>query len=260
MRCVDDRDAFACELAHDLEQRVALRGRQRRGRLVHDEDACIERQCPGDLDELLLADAQAGNPGVRRDRYAEACQQLARPLSTIRRRSISTPPISGSRPRKILSATLSSGTRLSSWWMMATPASSASRTPLKDACRPSTRMDAVVARVYAGKDLHQSAPCRHRSRPSARALRLGADRSRRRGAPSRRQTIWRPAPRRARHVRSAAPARLPSSTTREERGAPFSSPAPSAPKCVFIAFSSRRAVSPLETFEPQVIVYCYLIC
>ena len=35
---------------------------------------------------------------------------------------------SGSRPRKMLAATESSGTRFSSWWMMAMPARSASRT------------------------------------------------------------------------------------------------------------------------------------
>ena len=54
-------------------------------------------------------------------------------------RSTISPAISFSRPRKMLSATLSSGTRLSSWWMMAMPASSASRTPAKPVGRPSTR-------------------------------------------------------------------------------------------------------------------------
>ena len=65
VRGVDDRDAFARELAHDLEQRLAFRRRQRRGRLVHDEDARVERQRLGDLDQLLLADAQLGDPASR---------------------------------------------------------------------------------------------------------------------------------------------------------------------------------------------------
>ena len=61
----------------------------------------------------------------------------------------------GSRPRKMLSATVSSGTRLSSWWMMAMPAASAWRTLAKRTGRPSTSSLAVVVGVDAGQDLHQ---------------------------------------------------------------------------------------------------------
>ena len=41
--------------------------RQRRRRFVHDEDARIERQRFGDLDELLLGDLRKPNRTARRD-------------------------------------------------------------------------------------------------------------------------------------------------------------------------------------------------
>ncbi|CCE05180.1 hypothetical protein BRAS3843_1310047 [Bradyrhizobium sp. STM 3843] len=78
VRGIDDRYALACELAYDLEQRVAFRGGQGRGRLVHDQNAGIERQRLGDLDELLLADAQAGNPGFGRNGHAKPRKQAFR--------------------------------------------------------------------------------------------------------------------------------------------------------------------------------------
>ena len=62
-----------------------------------------------------------------------------RAAATVARRARNTPPISGSRPRKIFAATLSSGTRFSSWWMIATPARSASRTLAKRTASPPIR-------------------------------------------------------------------------------------------------------------------------
>ena len=59
MRDVDDGHALARELSDDLEQVVALGRRQGRGGLVHDQNAGIQRERLGDLDQLLLADAQA---------------------------------------------------------------------------------------------------------------------------------------------------------------------------------------------------------
>ena len=50
-----------------------------------------------------------------------------------------SPAISGSRPRKMFAATPSSGTRFSSWWMIATPARSASRTLVNRTGSPRTR-------------------------------------------------------------------------------------------------------------------------
>ena len=80
VRGEDDCDARRGELPHDLEQRLALRGRQRRSRLVHDKDARVQRQRFGDFDQLLLADAQFGDAifGVEVD--VEPAQQRSRGL------------------------------------------------------------------------------------------------------------------------------------------------------------------------------------
>ena len=56
------------ELPDDLEQPLAFGRRQGGGRLVHDQDARLDRQRLGDLDQLLLADAQGcrrARPGSR---------------------------------------------------------------------------------------------------------------------------------------------------------------------------------------------------
>ena len=42
----------------DLEQPLELAAGNRRGRLVHDEDARVERQRPDDLDRLALGDGE----------------------------------------------------------------------------------------------------------------------------------------------------------------------------------------------------------
>ena len=68
------------ELAHDLEQRVALRRRQRGGRLVHHQDARVERQRLGDLDQLLLADPQLRHAALRVDLDSEPREQPVRRL------------------------------------------------------------------------------------------------------------------------------------------------------------------------------------
>ena len=92
----------------DLEQHCAFGRRQRRGRLVHDEDAGIERQRLGDLDDLLLADAQAARLALRVDRDAEPGKQAAVAAFSMARLSTTTPANFGSRPRKMLAATESS--------------------------------------------------------------------------------------------------------------------------------------------------------
>ena len=152
---VDDADAFGGELADDAEQALALGGREGGGGLVHDEDAGVERQGLGDLDELLLAHAQAGGARLGVEVDAEAGEELCRAATTMARRSRKRPARSGSRPRKMLAATLSSGTRLSSWWMMATPARSASRTLAKRTGASSIRISPSCGGEDAGEDLHQ---------------------------------------------------------------------------------------------------------
>ena len=54
-------DAAIAEAADDREQPLDLVGRQRRRRLVEDEDAGVDRQRLGDLDELLVGHRQAAD-------------------------------------------------------------------------------------------------------------------------------------------------------------------------------------------------------
>ena len=79
------------ELPDDAEEPRALGRGQRRGRLVHDQDPRLERQRLGDLDELLLADAQPRDPRLRVELDAEPVEQPPRRPRTIARRSRTMP-------------------------------------------------------------------------------------------------------------------------------------------------------------------------
>ena len=76
VRDVDDRNAARGEVAHDPEQHLCLGLGQCRGRLVEDEDAAIERQRLGNLDELLARDRERPDQHGRVDR-AERRQRRA---------------------------------------------------------------------------------------------------------------------------------------------------------------------------------------
>ena len=78
VRGEDDRDARRGELAHKLEQRVALRCGERGSRFVHHQDPRVERQRLGDLDQLLFADAQLRHAALRVDFDSEPCEQPVR--------------------------------------------------------------------------------------------------------------------------------------------------------------------------------------
>ena len=71
---VDDGQAVAAQLAHDLEELLGLAGRQRRGGLVHDEDARLGMHGAGDLDHLLFGDGQRADQRRRREGRPEALQ------------------------------------------------------------------------------------------------------------------------------------------------------------------------------------------
>ena len=66
------------QLADDAEQLGDLGVVQRRGRLVHDQHARIERQRLGDLDHLLPGDRQVADDGARVERQMHAGEHLAR--------------------------------------------------------------------------------------------------------------------------------------------------------------------------------------
>ena len=61
MRDEDDADARRLEIGDDLEEPVRLGDGEARRRLVHDDDAGIERQRLGDLDELALGEREVGD-------------------------------------------------------------------------------------------------------------------------------------------------------------------------------------------------------
>ena len=63
-----------------------------------------------------------------------------------RRRSTKTASLTFSAPRKMFSATVMPGTRLSSWWMIASPCSVASRVPVNLTGRPSI----AISPSYSG--------------------------------------------------------------------------------------------------------------
>jgi hypothetical protein len=72
-----DRDALLLEPPDNLEQSIDLAAGDRRGRLVHDQHARIERQGPDDLDRLTLGDAEQLDRQIDVDRRLQACEQLA---------------------------------------------------------------------------------------------------------------------------------------------------------------------------------------
>ena len=58
VRDVDDRDALALQVVDDLDELLHLVGREAAARLVHDDELRVEGQRLGDLDHLLVRDAQ----------------------------------------------------------------------------------------------------------------------------------------------------------------------------------------------------------
>ena len=113
MRDEDDRGALFAQPSQGREQPLHLRRRQRRGRLVEDDDAGAREQHAGDLDQLLQADRQIADPRQRIDVDAEPRELLAG-LRAMRRHCTSPKRLVGCVPRNTFSATDRSGATLSS--------------------------------------------------------------------------------------------------------------------------------------------------
>ena len=75
MRYIDDRDPSAGQIPDDLEQHFDFGCTQRGCRLVHDQDAGIDRQGAGDLDNLLLSQPQILDKGHRVDVFFKVGHQ-----------------------------------------------------------------------------------------------------------------------------------------------------------------------------------------
>ena len=125
-----------------LQQAVRLGQGEAGRRLVHDDDARVERQRLGDLDHLALGDREVLDEVRRarsRRRGASAAARRAcagRPSSIMLR----NPPRRGSRPMKTLAATSRLSNRFSSWWTKAMPAFVASLTVSAVCSTPSMTM------------------------------------------------------------------------------------------------------------------------
>ncbi len=78
VRDVDDRDAALPQPPDDGEQPLGLAIGQCGGRLVHHQDARVLRQRLGDLDHLLLRDAERVHRGARIDIEADHVEHAAR--------------------------------------------------------------------------------------------------------------------------------------------------------------------------------------
>ena len=84
---IDDRHAASLEVPDHLEQHLDFGGAQRRGRLVHDEDARIHGERAGDLDDLLLAEPQVLDERHRIDLFFELLHEGPRLAPPRRSRS-----------------------------------------------------------------------------------------------------------------------------------------------------------------------------
>ena len=78
MRDVDHADAARAQALEDAEERLDLGVGERGRRLVEDEDARLLRERLGDLDELLLADAEVADGRARVERQVQLVEQLLR--------------------------------------------------------------------------------------------------------------------------------------------------------------------------------------
>ena len=70
-----DRDPIGLELADDPQQPIGLGRRQAGRRLVHDDDAGVERKSLGDLQKLALRQREVGNKIVDIEVDIQSLQQ-----------------------------------------------------------------------------------------------------------------------------------------------------------------------------------------
>jgi hypothetical protein len=76
VRDVDDRRTALAQAADDLEEPRRLVGRERRGRLVHHDEACIPRDRTQDLDLLLVGHAERAGVCIRRQLDAGSLDEI----------------------------------------------------------------------------------------------------------------------------------------------------------------------------------------
>ena len=118
VEAVGDEDqgaALVAQAAGDREQPVDLDAAERRGRLVHDQQAGVERDRLGDLDDLLVGDGEARGPGGAGRSRTPSRAKSASASAYIAARSMRPPRRCGWRPMKMFSVTDRSGKSVGSW-------------------------------------------------------------------------------------------------------------------------------------------------
>ena len=114
VRDVQHRDAAAIELPQHIEEPFGFLLVERGVRLVEDQQARLLQEHAGQLDKLLLADAEAAHRHVHVDAQAEPVQKVSAAASSIARTE-TKPRRSGSRLTNRFASTERCGKRLSSW-------------------------------------------------------------------------------------------------------------------------------------------------
>ena len=76
---INDPDTLRFQFVDHPEQSLGFAGGEGGAGFIHHDDACILRECLGDLDDLLLGDGEAVALGVDRHLHADALKQCLRP-------------------------------------------------------------------------------------------------------------------------------------------------------------------------------------
>ena len=114
VRDEDQRATLVAQAAGDGEEPLDLDAAERRGRLVHDQQAGVERDGLGDLDDLLVGDGQAAGRTARVDATPSRAKSAVA-SAYMAARSMRRPARSGWRPMKMFSVTERSGKSVGSW-------------------------------------------------------------------------------------------------------------------------------------------------
>ena len=110
----DDRQTLIAKVADDFEKLVDFLFRQRRRRLVHDQELGVDRDGFRHFDELLHSHAQAPRQSVRVDVDSDSLENLGSRLPSWRASRSGREAFRFSRRKKMFSVTVAFGTRLSS--------------------------------------------------------------------------------------------------------------------------------------------------
>ena len=157
VRDVEQADAALLQPAHERVEQLDLVVGERGGRLVHDEQRGRRRASALTISTTCCW-ATPRRPTARRGPkdVSPSCGEQRRGRAPCMACGRPGRGATGSWPRKTFSATVRSGSRLNSWWMIPMPAACASRgLPEVDGRGRRARSVPAVRRVHPGDDLHE---------------------------------------------------------------------------------------------------------